>query len=152
MKQNILNTILTAITIGLVFIACEKDENETKISYYNSTKSHKAGQNCMNCHKSGGSGEGWFTVAGTVYDSTKTSIYPNATIKLYTSPNGVGVLAATIQVDEKGNFYTTEHIDFSNGLYTLAEGNLNTMHMNSAITNGECNSCHGVSTEKIWIK
>ena len=57
-----------------------------------------------------------------------------------------------IQVDGKGNFYTTETIDFGEGLYTLAEGNTNTEHMNSKITSGQCNSCHGISTDRIWIK
>ena len=34
----------------------------------------------MSCHKSGGAGEGWFTIAGTVYDGTKNATYPNATV------------------------------------------------------------------------
>ncbi|MBW6490622.1 MAG: hypothetical protein K0B15_05430 [Lentimicrobium sp.] len=60
----------------------------------------------MSCHKSGGTGEGWFTVAGSVYDSTYASGFPNATVRLYTGPNGTGTLKATIQVDNYGNFYT----------------------------------------------
>lgn len=58
----------------------------------------------MICHVSGGSDKGWFTVAGTVYDSEQTSVYPNATVKLYTGSNGTGELVATLEVDEKATF------------------------------------------------
>jgi hypothetical protein len=136
------------------FISCENDEfeNETEISSYNSSESHNAGQNCMDCHNPGGSGESAFIIAGTVYDSTITSVYPNSTIKLYTSPNGTGTLKTTVQVDKYGNFYTTEYVDFEYGLYPSAEGELTTKYMSSAITTGQCNSCHGVSTDRIWTR
>lgn len=154
MKRRIL-TILMGAMIGMIgFQSCEKEENEneTKISSYDSTKSHNTGENCMNCHRSGGSGEGWFTTAGSVYDSTKTSTFPNATIRLYTSPNGQGNLMATIQVDKYGNFYTTEYLDFGNKLYASAEGSSITKYMNSALASGQCNSCHGITTDRIWTK
>jgi cytochrome c553 len=149
--------ILVLLGICIAFIAiqsCEEEEhgNETVISYYNSDESHKAGSNCMNCHLSGGPGEGWFTVAGTVYDSTRTDLYPGTTVKLYTGPNGTGDLRATLEVDLKGNFYTTEPIEFGDGLFTLVEGDLTTQPMNSKVTTGACNSCHGNSTEKIWAR
>ena len=128
-------------------MSCDDDGNETKISSHNSDDSHKAGQNCMNCHESGGDGEGWFTVAGTVYNEAQTSILPNATIKLYSGSNATEDLIATIEVDSKGNFYTTKKIDFGTGLYTLVEGNTATKNMMASITSGECNSCHGVSTD-----
>lgn len=134
--------------------SCEKDEdeNEIKSSSYNSTKSHNEGQNCMSCHTSGGSGEGRFTIAGTVYDAALNETFPNATVSLFTEPGGSGILKATIQVDKKGNFYTTENIDFKNGLYATVEGNSNITYMNATVTNGQCNSCHGVSTDRIWAE
>ena len=138
--------------VWIGFISCENGENETLISSYNSTESHNAGQNCMSCHRSGGSGDGWFTVAGTVYDSAQTSTYPNATVRLYTQANGAGTVKAVVQVDGYGNFYTTEPVDFEGGLYTSAEGSSDIKYMNSAITTGDCNSCHGVSTDRIWTK
>jgi len=128
----------------------DNDDDEQKISTYFDNDSHNAGQNCMNCHVSGGSGEGNFIAAGTVYDNLKTSIYPNATVKLYSEPNGTGTLKHTIEVDGLGNFYTTSFIDFSNGLYVSVEGNSEIKHMASPITSGQCNSCHGSSTDKIW--
>lgn len=152
MKKNVLTILFGAVMSLIAFQACEDDGNETKISSYNSDESHKAGQDCMICHISGGDGEGWFTVAGTVYESGLTSVLPNATVKLFTETNGTGELVATIEVDEKGNFYTTKMIDFETGLYTLVEGNTTTKNMNSSITSGKCNSCHGVSTDRIWTE
>ena len=141
--------------MAIVFDSCNKDDdenegNETKISSHNDDESHNMGQNCMNCHHSGGDGEGWFILAGTAYDSLKTSTYPNVTVKLYTGPNGTGDLKHTIKGDAKGNFYTTETIDFSSGLYPAVTGANGTKFMSTPTTSGACNSCHGASTDKIW--
>jgi hypothetical protein len=154
MNKSTFFVLIAAISGSFVFLSCEKEdhENETKISSFDSTESHKAGQDCMICHKSGGSGEGWFTVAGTLYDSTKMVPFPNANIKLFTGPDGTGTLKMTIQVDGRGNFYTTESIDFEDGLYTLAEGRLGAQNMHTSFTSGACNSCHGNSTDRIWVK
>ncbi len=130
----------------------ENESHETKISHYNGTESHNMGQACMNCHKQGGSGEGVFNVAATIYDSTMINVFPNATVKLYTGANGSGTLKYTIEVDAKGNFYTTENIDFTNGLYPAVTGTQGTRYMSSSITTGNCVSCHGNSTGKIWTK
>lgn len=144
------------LIITIISISCKKEEseeNEVKISQYNKDDSHNTGQNCMNCHTSGGSGEGWFRVAGSVYNSSKENSYPNATIKIYSEPNETGTLVKTIEVDGNGNFYTTENIDFSSGLFTtVTTPDGNTKSMNSAISTGECNSCHGNSTDNIWIE
>lgn len=138
----------------IVLVSCEKedDKNETKISAYNATESHQMGQNCMTCHMSGGTGEGWFNIAGTVYDSLKTNAYPNATVRLYTGANGTGTLKYTLEVDANGNFFTTESIDFSSALYPSVQGSTTTQFMGSSITMGQCNSCHGQSVDKIWTK
>ena len=144
--------IAASICFIMVIASCEKEENETLISSHNSDESHNMGQDCMECHKKGGGGEGWFVVAGTVYDSLKQNTIPNTTIELRSEPNGAGTLKYTIQGDAKGNFYTTENIDFGNGLYTLVKSSQSIKFMNGSITNGKCNSCHGNSTERIWIK
>ena len=151
-KATNLKLIGTSIIMLLLTLSCEHEENEPQISSYNSSESHKSGQNCMSCHKSGGSGEGWFTVAGTVYDKQKTAIYLNATVKLFTKTNNTLSEVATIEVDKKGNFYSTDLLNFSNGLYTSVEGSTDTIFMISPIRSGQCNSCHGVSTDKIWIE
>jgi hypothetical protein len=110
--------------VSLVLCSCKKDSDEsgeTVISHYNDSKSHKDGQNCMSCHTSGGSGEGWFTLAGTIYDISKSNPYPNTTVKLSTGSNGTGSLVRTIEADGKGNYFTTESIDFGDGLYTYSD-------------------------------
>ncbi len=152
--RNKLSFILFLI-IGLTSIlySCsEDDENEAMTSSSGSNESHNAGRNCMECHRSGGSGEGIFKVAGTVYNEALTSINSNATVKLYTGANGTGTLKKAIEVDARGNFYTTSSIDFGSGLYVSVEGATTTKYMSSAITGGACNSCHGSSTSKIWTK
>jgi hypothetical protein len=152
-----LTTLLIALGgFFMTFQSCEKegDEgNETKISRHFSSESHNEGQNCMSCHVSGGSGEGWFNVAGTVYDTNKTIINPNSTIKLYTGTGGTGTLKATVEVDARGNFYTTETVSFGDGLYVVvisAAGNQK--HMLSKVSSGQCSSCHGVTTDNVWVK
>ena len=142
---------LLLLSFVVVSTSCEK-KNETKISNYSGIESHKMGQNCMNCHIKGGGGQGWFNVAGTVYDTTMQTTYPNATIKLYTDFGGNGTLKYTVKVDGRGNFYTTENIDFGSGLFPVVEGSNETHYMSSKITTGTCNSCHGVSTGVIWTK
>jgi hypothetical protein len=147
-----ISIIFLLISSG-IFTACEdEDGDETKISYYQGKESHRAGEDCMNCHYNGGSGEYWFQIAGTVYDSTLTNIFPNATVKLYSEPNGGGELKNTIEVDALGNFYSTEQIDFGNGLYPTVQGDELNKNMLSSITDGRCNSCHGNSQDVIWVK
>jgi len=138
--------------ITLLLISCRSDNNKKNISKYLSERSHNMGMNCMNCHKEGGEGEGWFVAAGTVYDEQLVNTYPGATVKLYSGPNGTGTLVHTIEVDTKGNFHTTEDIDFGAGLYPVVVGNLETKYMSSAISAGQCNSCHGVTTNRIWTR
>lgn len=152
MIQKIPTFLFVILTTLIVFQSCEKGENEQKVSNHNGTESHHEGENCMNCHYSGGSGDGWFTVAGTVYDSLKTTPYPNSTVTLLALSNGVMRLAATIEVDAYGNFYTTQQIDFENELHVSVKGNLDSQDMHATIANGRCNSCHGASTDRIWVK
>jgi hypothetical protein len=154
-KSKFLGSLIVFLSLLATSQSCRKEsENtgETNNSSHNSSKSHNMGQNCMNCHKQGGSGEGWFNIAGSVYDSLKISTYPNATVNLYTGPNGTGSLKYTINADALGNFYTTGSIDFSGGLYPSVQGAGSTKYMSSVITTGQCNSCHGVTNDKIWVK
>jgi hypothetical protein len=150
-----LRFFIIVFAIGFLNQSCENEgvnPNEQKISAFGSTESHNTGQGCISCHVSGGDGEGWFSVAGTVYDSLITTPYPNATIELYTEPGGTGLLAYTVQADALGNFYTTENIDLGNGLYPAVKGSKVTKYMQSTITAGDCNGCHGVSVDRIWVK
>jgi len=143
--------VLVFSLLMIVLLSCGKEgENEQKVSANGTSRSHHTGQDCMSCHSSGGSGEGWFTIAGSVYDNAKISAYANTTVNLSTGINGTGTLKYTIWGDASGNFYTTENIDFGSGLYVSVKGTAAPKYMTAAITNGKCNSCHGVSTDKIW--
>ena len=162
MQLRLFTLMMILVTAVLMVTACKKedddngdddgDASEEKISMHNGKESHNAGKNCMTCHVSGGSGEGWFVAAGTVYDKQQANVYPNATVKLYDAPNGGGNLVATIEVDAYGNFYTTKDINYGSGLYPAVQGGSTTQYMGSMITKGACNSCHGVTTSKIWTE
>ena len=144
--------LLTFSLLVMTLLSCQKEngENESKISSNGTSRSHHTGQDCMSCHTSGGSGDGRFAVAGTVYDMAKINAYPNTTVKLYTAINGTGTLKYTVQGDALGNFYTTQTVDFGTGLFPSVQGTAGPKHMSTAITNGKCNSCHGILTDKIW--
>ena len=146
--------ILCSVCAGfLMLTSCEKEgegENETVISYNRDTESHNEGQNCMSCHRQGGEGEGWFNVAGTIYTQSSNSPLPNGLVELYTGPGGTGTLAYRIEVDAKGNFFTTEDIQFGSGLYPATVGSQSRKVMAGPVTDGQCSSCHGVSTDNIW--
>jgi cytochrome c553 len=132
--------------------SCSEDGyGSIKNSSTGSNASHNAGRNCMDCHKPGGGEAPQWKVAGTVYNDALTATNSNATVKLYTGPDGTGTLIATLQVDAKGNFYTSSTIDFTGGLYPSVTGATTTNSMSSSITTGACNSCHdGVSRSRIW--
>jgi hypothetical protein len=158
MKLNHLIILLFLSPLFLTMNSCSKDKEsdsssgQSKISAIGESESHNSGQNCMNCHKSGGHGEGIFTVAGTVYNNQLAAIYPDAIVKLYTQANGGGTLRGTVYADSKGNFYTTAGIDFSGGLYPSITGKSgNIAYMASSITQGACNNCHGNSASKLFV-
>lgn len=152
MRKIFSTTLILSFALFVLFACQEEGGNSTNISSSTSNKSHNMGQNCMKCHKSGGEGKGWFQAAGTVYHSNGTTTNPNAIVRLYTEPNGGGELVATIEVDKKGNFYTTEDIDFSAGLYPQLEGMNNTKYMSVPTITGACNSCHGVTEAKLTVE
>lgn len=148
--------ILTII-VSIIFIlsGCKKEDesgNTTMTSQHNETESHNNGKACQSCHASGGSGEGWFGIAGSAYTRDFASANANGTIFLYSGPNGTGNLIATIEVDGKGNFYTTGYAIPAAGVYAQIKGTSgNIQNMSTLVTSGNCNACHGVGTDKIWV-
>ena len=105
----------------------------------------------MDCHKTGFS-DGGFIVAGTVFKTDSVSKNPNGTIYLYSGPKGTDSVIATIEVDGVGNFYTTHPYDLSKGVYpAVVSSSGNKMFMESATTNGACNSCHGLTQARIVV-
>lgn len=132
------------ISFSLVlFIGCERfvlPENTESISTFKTDESHKFGQNCMDCHYTAGRGEGWFTAAGSVMGNAD-----GAVIELIDEVSGV---VKTIEVDLRHNFYTTDPIDFSNGMKVgVRNKNGEVEYMDDPITTGQCSLCHGTSIE-----
>lgn len=156
-KRNFAILLAFFLGAGIVIVSSCKHSNgdckgEIKNSSTNESESHNMGKNCLGCHYSGGQGEGCFTAAGTVYDSLQTSTKPGGAVKLYTGPNGTGDLVSTLEIDELGNFYTGKSINFIGGLYpSVTSKSGKTKYMSTPISLGACNSCHGVSTGKIWV-
>lgn len=150
-----LATAFAVIVLLVILQSCttESEYGSISNSTAGSSNSHNMGQNCMNCHKPGGGEAPVWNAAGTVYNEALTTTNPNATVKLYTGPNGTGVLKYTINVDALGNFYTSSNIDFTGGLYPSAADSTSTNYMSSSITTGACNSCHNtVTMDRIWVK
>jgi hypothetical protein len=138
--------------------SCSKfklEDHETEISKFGDDESHYHGRICMDCHAAGGSGEGRFTVAGSIERNAGNSL-----IELYEYKDGQKLLS--VEVDGRGNYFTTEPIDFSNGLVVAVRsptGDVEWMDeneddhpdvgSNGEIYSGSCNTCHGVTTEMV---
>ncbi len=147
--------IILLIVMGIISTqSCKKESgnNVINISKHNSTKSTGMSGNCMNCHKSGGTGDGWFSIAGTIFDSGLINPSPNGTVIIYDGPNGAGNMIATIEVDASGNFFTTESVDFSGGLYpSVISTSGQSSYMSASVNTGDCNSCHGITVDRIFV-
>jgi len=149
--KRITSVIFLPLLFMLLLFACEKEGacDEYNVSQSNGSKSHNFGNNCMQCHQSGGEGEGCFNVAGSVKNNLLTAPATNGQVEFYTLPNGGGTLKYTVQIDSKGNFYTTEAVSVT-GLYPAIKNATGTMYMGSALSSGACNSCHGNSTGSLY--
>jgi cytochrome c553 len=152
-----LNGILGLVFVGATFalslnsckgtFACHEDN----ISAAGADDSHNMGQNCMQCHQAKGEGEGCFIAAGTVYGMDMISPVSSGKVDFYTGPNETGTLKQTIMIDSKGNFYSTAKFS-PEGLYPVVTGPTgNKKMMGSSLSTGACNSCHGSSTDKLWV-
>ncbi len=149
MKKLVLSIIL-AFTLAIISSCSNNDV--ANISQNNISESHNMGRNCMQCHTSGGNGKGIFKAAGTIYNTALTSTNPNGKVLLYTQPDSTGKLVATLYVDAKGNFYTTDAISFVGGLYpVIVSTSGNKKYMPDPAFSGECNSCHNVSNKKLFV-
>jgi len=114
--------------------------------------SHNAGQDCMGCHKAGGTGKGVFTVAGTVYKSGGGA-QTAAMVTIY--PQGSNTAQATMTVDGLGNFWTTQTVaalvpaagqTLVQGVRAVIQPTGGTSAaMLGVISNGSCNACHSPS-------
>lgn len=153
MKKSFISWIVLFVFSILIIESCV-DSSSTKEPFL-TTKSHYFGNACVNCHIKDGAAKSIFTVSGSVLDEKRKGINNKCYVQLYTEPYSKGKLVATIYTDESGNFYSTENIDFSKGLYPTLKGTPgvkeDTKHMRLPIMNGQCTNCHGSMTEKLGI-
>jgi hypothetical protein len=140
--------LLFMLVFGMALWVCScENENEGEVGGSSGTSgtSHNTGKNCMGCHR--------FTAAGSVYNKALTAAFPGAIVKLTTQANGAGTVLGTFTVNKSGSFYTSSSINFGSAVYVCVTGSAgNVKYMNSAISSGACNSCHGSSTAKIWTE
>lgn len=119
----------------------------TLISGYGEDESHNPGKICADCHYQAGRAEGWFTLAGTAYGN-----FSRGEVYLYTGPQGTGQLVDQVLIDRIGNFYTTEPIDYTQGLYAaIKDRNGNFKYMPTQLVSGQCNLCHGKSAKQLTL-
>jgi hypothetical protein len=129
------------ISMLVLAVSCEKESDEGE-----GNKSHNTGRNCLSCHSN-------FKLAGSVYGKSLSSAYSGATIQVTSQANGAGTVLATLTSDNSGNFHTGSSVNFGTGVFVSVKGSSGTVkNMNSAITSGACNSCHGSSTSKMWAE
>ncbi|MBL6950772.1 MAG: hypothetical protein ISR57_09035 [Bacteroidales bacterium] len=141
---------------GLFFAACSKKElpppSGATYSKHGDTLSHKNGQICLTCHGTGGTATKSFVVAGSVFQSNQSTPSVNGTLYFWSGQGGTGMLSTTLDVDGKGNFYTTSSILPAQGTYPQIRGISGDIRTMPTLTpNGNCNSCHGVTDPPIWV-
>lgn len=151
--NKFLISVLLYISVLIFFQACdddffEKNEFEEMTSEHGEDESHENGKNCMSCHYTEGDGEGWFSLAGTVYADDKDK-FNDAKIILKDQQSN---LIKVVEVDKLGNFYTTDEINFNKGLKVSIEYSGKVIPMNSSLYVGQCNLCHGDGEEKLILK
>ena len=130
------------VCLVVIAVSCEREEDDEE----EGGRSHNAGKNCLSCHSD-------FKMAGSVYNKSLNASFPGAKIKVTTQANGGGTVLSSLTSDASGNFHTGSSINFGTGVFVSVEGTSGTVkNMNSAITSGACNSCHGSSTSKIWTE
>jgi len=156
MKKYISILLILSI-VGLM--ACshyDEIQKNSKESKANEDESHNSGQDCMSCHNKSGNeaaSEGWWNVAGTVYNDNKLA--NNVTVELWSEPNGKGFRILNLVSDKKGNFYTNKIINFNGGCYPLIKNGTKTKAMLSVFKGGmSCSNsnCHGGLIDQLDIK
>ncbi|MBE0649164.1 MAG: hypothetical protein IH596_15435 [Bacteroidales bacterium] len=149
--------IVTIAAVLLLFYSgCSKNEDPSPstavYSVNGGTTSHNNGQICLSCHKAGGTGTYNFIIAGSVFKPNLSTPSPNGVLYFWSKPGGTGELVATLQVDANGNFFTTSSLLPAEGAYPQMNGVSGSVKaMPIPAFTGDCNSCHGVNEDPIWI-
>lgn len=144
MTKRIVATYVCLFIFFGWMVSCYIPENNTNISSSRENESHYIGENCMNCHYREGPGEGWFTVAGSVYGNYRDHI-----VRIYDAESFD--LIKSVAIDQLGNLYTTEALDLKNGIRVdIINGNGQvTNAMSTVVHTGQCNLCHDGQFEDV---
>ena len=81
-------------------------------------------------------------MAGSVYGN-----YTNASVNILDAESYD--LIKRIEIDELGNLYTTENIDFQNGIRVEINHENGTNVMSTVVYTGQCNLCHDGQFENL---
>ncbi|MDZ4757885.1 MAG: hypothetical protein SGJ10_07090 [Bacteroidota bacterium] len=154
-KKNIVILLFAAF----LFWTCKHtiaDVTSLKDTYYSTTgdtESKNMNGDCTSCHEHQ-SGSKKITLGGALYKEDRTTAYKDGgVINLYSQPGGQGSLLKTIQVDNEGNFYSNANYKISTPYYVeVVSVAGNKAYMGQALAYGSCGSCHGVNTDKIFVK
>lgn len=108
--------------------------------------SHLNGENCMQCHQQFGPGTGRFTVGGSLYTERQSATpIAGGTIELRTAPEGGGEVVLSLEVDAKGNFYSTDPLPFPEAElfpWVRSPSGDGGKGMGFPVSSGACNACH----------
>jgi len=149
--------IFGLLTAEFAALSCKRNENNcgtTVVSVPFLSRSHNAGLDCAKCHVQGSTGKGCFTISGTVYQLNGIETNPNAVLNLRTQPNGGGDIRHIISTDGKGNFFTTNTINWADSLYVeLFNPNGGTLYKSMPINSfeGSCNTCHNTAETRLML-
>ena len=146
MGKRLKVSLLMFFVLGIWMVSCDKQDNETNISSHSEDESHYTGDNCMNCHYQAGPGEGWYSIAGSVFGNYQNDDYTVRVFDALTQDQ-----LASVEIDQLGNLFTTAPIDFNNGITVdiiNSSGNVVKV-MSTIVTNGQCNLCHDGQFEEV---
>jgi hypothetical protein len=148
---------LALFVASITWISCshyEQLQQNPEESKFGEDESHNTSENCGSCHNVNGNEAvieaGWWTLSGSVLNS-QSRAPQKAVVELWEKPNKQGNLIKRLEVDDLGNFYTNQIINFKGGVYPSITTNNQTISMGTAFNGGSCNSCHGISTTKLTI-
>lgn len=156
MKRKFIKGLFFATLLALSLVSCshyEEIQADIEESKSGDDESHNPGKNCGSCHNQSGNEaarEYWWIISGTVFNSNNNG-EDGVSIELWQKPNQQGALIKRLASDELGNFYTNEILDFNGGCYPVIKKGNKIKQMGTIYNGGSCNSCHGISTNKLTI-
>lgn len=149
-KHAILNTPTLIFMLLFGLSACDESSDINAPLQEESSltgNSHNAGQNCLRCHNKPNRNTPVFTVAGTIYDRAEPAQpYAGTTVNLYSDGQNNNLLLS-IKVDQSGNFYSKQAIDFNNTVYAEVVSAIGTIAKINPAPHGDCNKCHDHGNE-----